>query len=102
MVQKVAIIDIVEDEKSIAEMYRIKFEAEGYEVVVAENGAQGLEIIKKHRPDVVLLDLMMPEMTGEEMLTRLRASDWGKDIKVIVLTNVSQDEMLLAVDKLKI
>lgn len=97
--QKIAII---EDDQAIREMYRIKFEAEGYEVVVAENGKRGLELVETTKPALILLDLMMPEMTGEEMLTRLRATDWGKNIKVIILTNVSQDEILLTVDKLGI
>lgn len=95
-------IAIVEDDQAIREMYRIKFETEGYEVVVAENGKRGLELVEATKPDLVLLDLMMPEMTGEEMLTRVRATDWGKDMKVIVLTNVSQDEIMVAIDKLRV
>ncbi len=97
--QKIA---IVEDDQAIREMYRIKFESEGYEVVVAENGKRGLELAESAKPVLILLDLMMPEMTGEEMLTRMRATEWGKNIKVIILTNVSQDEVLLAVDKLHV
>jgi|SRR3989344_1363974 len=85
-------IAIIEDELAISQMYRIKFEAGGYEVETAENGKTGLELVEKFKPDVILLDLMMPEMTGPEMLQLLRATDWGKNIKVIVLTNVGQDE----------
>lgn len=86
-------IAIVEDDASISQMYKLKFEAEGYQVVTAENGKQGLEVIKKSKPDLVLLDLMMPEMTGGEMLKLMRGTDWGKYIKVIILTNVSKDEV---------
>lgn len=100
MTHKIAIIDIIEDEQSIAQMYKIKFESEGYEVFTAENGIKGLEVIEKHKPDVVLLDLMMPEMTGNEMLKKLRATAWGKDIKVVILTNVSQEEALNQVRQL--
>ncbi len=87
-------IAIVEDDQAIREMYRIKFEAEGYKVVTAENGKRGLEIAEKNKPNIILLDLMMPEMRGDEMLKAMRATDWGKDIKVIILTNVSKDEAL--------
>lgn len=85
-------IAIVEDDQAISQMYRLKFEAEGYEVETAANGKLGLELIEKMRPDIVLLDLMMPEMDGEEMLDKLRLTDWGKNIKVIILTNVGREE----------
>lgn len=86
-------IAIIEDEQAIAQMYRFKFEADGYEVETAENGRLGLELVGKMQPDMILLDLMMPEMTGEEMLAAMRATDWGKDIKVIVLTNRGEQEI---------
>lgn len=86
-------IAIIEDDQAISQMYRIKFEAEGYTVETAENGKLGLQLIESMRPDIVLLDLMMPIMTGEEMLARLRASSWGKDIKVIILTNKGEQEI---------
>lgn len=100
MAHKIAIVDIIEDEQSIAQMYKIKFEAEGYEVFTADNGVHGLELIKHHKPDVVLLDIMMPEMTGDVMLKKLRATEWGKDVKVIVLTNTSQEEAIKKVQAL--
>jgi DNA-binding response OmpR family regulator len=89
MAKKVAII---EDDLAIAQMYRMKFEAEDYEVETAENGKLGLQLAEEMRPDVILLDLMMPEMTGDEMLKKLRDTDWGKDIKVIILTNMGEQE----------
>ncbi len=88
-----ATIAIIEDDQAISQMYRFKFEADGYEVQTAENGKLGLELAKQFRPDIILLDLMMPEMNGEDMLALLRASDWGKDIKVIVLTNRGEQEI---------
>jgi DNA-binding response OmpR family regulator len=101
MKQKIAII---EDEPAIAEMYRFKLERSGYEVRCARNGKQGLELVKSWQPILILLDLMMPEMGGEEMLEKVRAADWGSNIKVIVLTNISKDEApsklrLLGVDR---
>lgn len=85
-------IAIIEDDQAISQMYRIKFEAEQFEVETAENGILGLQLIEKMRPDMVLLDLMMPEMNGDEMLVKLRASDWGKEIPVIILTNMGEQE----------
>ncbi len=85
-------IAIIEDDTAISQMYRIKFEAEGYSVETAENGKLGLDLVKEMSPDVVLLDLMMPEMNGDEMLQKMRKTDWGKDIKVIILTNMGESE----------
>ena len=85
-------IAIVEDDQAISQMYRLKFETEGYEVETASNGKLGLELAEKMRPDIILLDLMMPEMNGDEMLGKLRKAAWGKDIKVIILTNMGEQE----------
>jgi DNA-binding response OmpR family regulator len=86
-------IAIVEDDQTISQMYRFKFEAEGYEVETAENGKLGLKLIKSMKPDMVLLDLMMPEMTGDRVLDELRKSSWGKNTKVIILTNMGEQEI---------
>jgi DNA-binding response OmpR family regulator len=93
-------IAIVEDDQAIAQMYRFKFESEGFNVQTAENGKLGLKLIQNMRPDVVLLDLMMPEMTGDEVLAKLRASDWGKDTTVIILTKMGEQEIPDSVKKL--
>jgi len=86
-------IAIIEDDEAISQMYRLKFEAEGYEVETADNGKLGLELIQKMSPDIVLLDLMMPIMTGEEMLAKLRKQSWGKNVRVIILTNRGEQEI---------
>ncbi len=85
-------IAIIEDDLAISQMYSIKFETEGYTVQVAENGKLGLELVENMQPDMVLLDLMMPEMNGDEVLVKMRSSTWGKDIKVIILTNMGEQE----------
>jgi len=95
-------IAIIEDDAAISQMYRIKFEAEGYEVETAENGKLGLKLLESMRPDIVLLDLMMPEMTGDEMLVKLRATDWGADMKVIILTNMGEQEVPDVVKQLNV
>jgi DNA-binding response OmpR family regulator len=86
-------IAIIEDDQAISQMYRFKFEAEGYNVETAENGLLGLELTEKLKPDIILLDLMMPEMTGDQMLEKLRATTWGKNMKVIILTNMGEQEI---------
>ena len=86
-------IALIEDDQAISQMYRLKFEAEGYKVETAENGELGFELVKKMQPDIVLLDLMMPVMSGEEMLAKLRATPWGKTVKVIILTNRGEQEI---------
>lgn len=85
-------IAIIEDDQAISQMYRMKFEAEGYEVETATNGKLGLELVESMKPDIILLDLMMPEMTGDEMLVKLRQTEWGKSVKVIILTNMGEQE----------
>jgi len=98
-------IAIIEDDQAISQMYRMKFENEGYEVETAENGEVGLELIKKMKPDIILLDVMMPIMNGDEMLAKLRNEPWGKDTKVMILTNIGEQELpksLLSLDVLDI
>lgn len=85
-------ICIVEDDKSIAAMYQFKLERRDYEVRVAYDGRAGLALIKDFAPAIVLLDLRMPVMNGDDMLERLRATAWGGDIRVIILTNISKAE----------
>lgn len=86
-------IAIIEDDLAISQMYRIKFETDGYEVETAENGKQGLELCGKMKPEIILLDVMMPEMTGPEMLEKLRQTEWGVKIKVLILTNMGEQEI---------
>ena len=86
-------IAIIEDDPAIQQMYKLKLGREGFQVQVAANGREGLELVEKFHPDLILLDLMMPEMNGDEMLEKMRATNWGKDIKVVVLTNKGEQEI---------
>lgn len=97
MKQRVAII---EDDLAISQMYRLKFEAEGFEVGVAENGVAGLQLVKEFQPDIVLLDLMMPEMNGDEMLAKMREFD--QKTPVLVLTNLGKEEAPNELDSLNV
>lgn len=85
-------IVVVEDEPAICNMYKMKLESSGFDVAVAFDGKEGLEVIKKHKPALILLDIKMPVMSGDEMLEKLRQTDWGADIHVVILTNISRDE----------
>jgi len=100
--KKLPKIVIVEDDIAISQMYRIKFEVEGFEIETADNGRLGLELIEKSKPDIVLLDLMMPEMNGDEVLEKLRSQPWGKNLPVIILTNLGQQEAPVKLDNLNV
>ncbi|MCL2280917.1 response regulator [Candidatus Saccharibacteria bacterium] len=85
-------IAIIEDDQTIAQMYRMKFESDGFLVGVAADGRSGVEMVSRHMPDIILLDLQMPEMNGVEALKRIRKLPGGQEIPVIVLTNLGQQE----------
>ena len=85
-------IAIIEDDAVINQMYRMKFEADGFDVQVANNGKSGIEMVQSYAPDLILLDLQMPEMTGDEALAEIRSQPWGASIPVIILTNTGVEE----------
>jgi DNA-binding response OmpR family regulator len=85
-------IAIIEDDAVINQMYRMKFEADGFEVEVADNGKTGVALVESYLPDMILLDMQMPEMNGVEALQHIRSKDWGKTIPVIILTNLGVEE----------
>lgn len=85
-------IAIIEDDATISQMYRMKFEADGFDVELADNGKRGIALVEHYKPDIILLDMQMPEMDGATALKEIRKHDWGKDIPVIVLTNLGQEE----------
>lgn len=93
-------IVLVEDDKMLAEIYQTRLQLAGYKCIVANDGANGVAIIKKELPDLVLLDLMLPQLAGDEVLKIMRASNWGKHLKVIMLTNISEAEAPLGLEKL--
>lgn len=85
-------IAVIEDDQAILEMYKLKLSNSGFSITTAMNGEDGFEVCQKEKPDLILLDLKMPLMNGEEMLEKLRETDWGADIRVVILTNISRDE----------
>ena len=85
---------IVEDELALLNILRDTLNAQGYEVVKARDGQEGLTLAQTQKPDLILLDLLMPVMDGLAMLKTLKASDWGGKIPVIVLSNLGSDTQI--------
>lgn len=85
-------IAIIEDDQVINQMYRMKFEAAGFEVATASDGETGIHTAEKFQPDIILLDLQMPHMGGAEALEHIRRSSWGEKTPVIILTNLGEEE----------
>lgn len=85
-------IAIIEDDPTINQMYRMKFEATGFDVQLASDGELGVALVKSFQPDLILLDMQMPKKNGHEALKEIRAESWGKDIPVIILTNMGEEE----------
>lgn len=83
---------LVEDDAMLAEIYQTRLKLAGYDCLVANEGLSGLSLIEKELPDLVLLDLMLPNVSGDDILRQMRKTDWGKDIKAIFLTNISEAE----------
>ncbi|MFA6429228.1 MAG: response regulator [Patescibacteria group bacterium] len=86
------IVILVEDDEAIVKVLMLRMRQESMNVVLARDGEEGLEACEKHRPSLVLLDLIMPKMDGITMLKELREKPWGKKIPVIVLTNLTHPE----------
>lgn len=85
-------IVVIEDDRAISGMYEFKLKQSGYDVRVAYDGVSGLRVIREFRPGLILLDLRMPHMSGDDMLEQLRQTEEGAHVRVVVLTNISKDE----------
>lgn len=85
-------IVIVEDNPALSEIYKTRLELIGYTCFVAYNGITGLYFIQKEIPDLVLLDLMVPDVAGDQILLRMRSSNWGKDIPVFIISNLNESD----------
>ncbi|HNP74791.1 MAG TPA: response regulator [bacterium] len=82
---------LVEDDPMIVEMYKMRFEEEGFEVLVTDRGSEALEIASQQRPVAVLLDVILPEIDGFSILQNLKSSPDTRDIPVMLLTNLGQE-----------
>lgn len=83
---------IIEDDSYISDMYRIKLENSGYEVIIASDGIEGFKALEKQKPNVILLDIVMPKMDGFNVLKMIKNDSNFKNIPVILLTNLGQEE----------
>lgn len=82
---------VVDDERHIVRLVEVNLARAGYEVVTAFDGIEALEAVKEHKPDMLVLDVMMPRMDGFEVLKNLQADPGYQDIPVIMLTAKAQD-----------
>ena len=91
---------IVEDDEFVSAVYKTKFAKEGFDVMYAENGEIALRLMRERLPDIVLLDLIMPIKDGFQTLEEIRKDDALKGVKVLVLSNLSQNEDIARVKEL--
>lgn len=85
-------IMVVEDDQNLREIYSIRLTAESYEVVSAGDGEEALAVAVREKPDLILSDVMMPKISGFDMLDILRSTPETKDIKVIMMTALSSED----------
>ena len=83
---------IVEDEEVLSKVLREKFENEGFETEIATDGEMVMDMVKKTKPDLVLLDLLLPKKLGLEVLKEMKLDAEVKDVKVLVLSNLDDDQ----------
>ncbi len=89
MVTKKRTILVIEDEVSLLNALCDKLMREDFTMFMAKNGKEGLQIALREHPDLILLDIVMPVMDGMAVLKKLREDEWGKNVRVIILTNLS-------------
>ena len=94
MSENAKILLIAEDEPSLMLLLHDRLCQDGFEILKAANGEEALDSALKNHPDMILLDLLMPVMDGISMLKKLREDAWGKNVRVMVLTNLEEDEKL--------
>jgi len=92
MAKKKIKILVVEDETFLLDLYETKLEQSGYEVIKASNGEEGFSLAMLERPELILLDILMPKVDGYELLKKLKADSKTKDIPAIIFSNLSQKE----------
>jgi DNA-binding response OmpR family regulator len=82
---------LVEDDQMIVEMYKLRLEADGFEVVVTDKGSRALELAQQERFNIILLDVILPETDGFSILQGLKSEEKTKNIPVLLLTNLGQE-----------
>ncbi len=92
MIENKAHVLLIEDDNFLIDIYKTKFEMEDFKVSVADNGEVGLEDAKKKKPDIILLDILLPKMDGFSVLKKIKSDKSIKNIPVILLTNLGQKD----------
>ncbi len=82
---------LVEDDSMIVEMYKFRLEEEGFDVLVTDKGTEALEIASKEKPNIILLDVILPEVDGFSVLQMIKNNSKTKNIPVVMLTNLGQE-----------
>lgn len=95
-------IAIIEDDPLIVKIYTTRLKADGYEVVSAENGETGWELIQKEKPDLIVLDVMMPRMDGFAVLTNVRNNPDLKQIPILMYSNLNNEEEIERAKKMEV
>ena len=88
---RIAVV-IVEDQPDLAEIYKTRLELLGFASAIAGDGIQALVAIEEYRPRLVLLDLMLPKLSGDQVLRIMRSTPWGDDIKVLIISNLNESD----------
>lgn len=83
---------VVEDETFLVKIYSVKLKKEGYDVAIATDGEEAVRMAEEVKPDLILLDLILPKLNGFEALERIRATDANRNTPVLVLSNLGQEE----------
>lgn len=92
MAKKNKTILLVEDDTMIGSIYKAKFEADGFNVLIALDGASGLALAKKEKPDIIMLDVILPGLDGFSVLEEVKKDKTTKNIPVIMLTNLGTED----------
>jgi CheY-like chemotaxis protein len=84
----------IEDDPTVAQMYKLKLELDGYQVTMAKDGEEGLQLANDVRPDIIFLDIRLPKMDGFAVLERLRGNEQTRHIPVVILSNYGERELV--------
>ncbi|MFA4845584.1 MAG: response regulator [Patescibacteria group bacterium] len=88
---------LIDDDPNVQDIYGTALKTHGFEVAEALNGTEGLALALRDHPDLILLDLLMPGMTGFQLLEELRKDAWGRNAKVVVISNLKKEDNDMAV-----
>lgn len=83
---------IIEDDRYISKMYQLKLSLDGFDVQVADNGRIGVDKVKEFKPDIILTDILMPEMDGFEVIKMVKADEDSKTIPILIMSNLGQED----------